>query len=161
MTFEIEWVNQDIRPQMRYRFACIADQLHDGRGEANRDDIVETEHRGGAPLGQAPALPHSVEVPGAGHPHVRMQRQPSFELHHEVFAVWLDRLEAPSLQSRDRWRTSVGDHLAADALPQGGSRSPDRVALRQGPAGAPARGRRPSVSCRTRFRAASPPATSL
>ncbi len=158
---EIEWVNQDIRPEVRHRFSGIANQFHDGRGKADRNDVIETQDCGGAPLGQAPALADPIEMPCAGHTHVRMEREPPLELHHEMFAAGLDRLQAPSLQSRDRGRTGVTDHLAADVPSQGGRRSPDRVAFRQGPAGARARGRRPWVSCRTRLRAASPRAMSL
>ncbi len=156
----VERIDQDIGSQVGDRVSGIAHQLHNGRGEANRDDVVEAEHRGGAPLGLAPALPNSVEVPGTGHPHVRMKRQPSFELHDEVFAVGFDRLDPSAFQSPERCRTGVSDDLAADLAPQGGCRSPDRVAFRQARAAALARAPRLSVSCRTRLRAACPPAAS-
>src|SRR2546423_10658783 len=87
---EVERIDQDIRSQVRHRLPGITDQLHDGRGKADGDDIIETQHRGGAPLRLAPALTDAVEVPGAGHPHVRMKGESTLELHHEVFAVRLD-----------------------------------------------------------------------
>jgi len=157
---EVERVDQDIWSQVRHWLSGIANQLHDGRGEADRDDVIETQHRGGAALRLAPALAHLVEVPGTGHAHVRMKGEPSIELHHEVFAVRFDRLDPPAFQSPDRVRTGIIDHLAADAAPQGGGRSPDRVAFRQAPAAAPARGRPPSAWCRIRLRAATRPVVS-
>ena len=102
---------------MRHRLSGVANQLHHGRGEANRHHVIKTQYRGGAALGLAPAFAYPVQVPGAGHPHVRMKREPSLELHHKVFAVRLDRLDPPAFQSADRIRTGVTDHLAADAAP--------------------------------------------
>ena len=153
---EVERIDQDIRSEVRDWLSGIANQLHNGRGEADRHHILETQHRGGAPLRLAPAFANAVEVPGAGHAHVRMKGEPSLELHHEVFAVWLDRLDPPALQSPDRCRTGVSDYLAADTAPQRGRRSPDRVAFRQARADALARGRPPSAWCRTRRLAAAP-----
>jgi hypothetical protein len=75
---------------VRHRLSGIADQLHDRRGKADRDDIIETQNRGGAPLRLTPALANPVEVPGTGHPHVGMKGEPALELHHEMFAVRLD-----------------------------------------------------------------------
>ena len=87
---EVERIDQDVRPKVRHRLPGIADQLHDGRGKADGDDVIETQHRSGAPLRLAPPLTDPVKVPGAGHPHVRMKGEPALELHHEVFAVRLD-----------------------------------------------------------------------
>ena len=157
---EVERIDQDIRSQVRHRLSGIAHQLHDGRGKADGHDVIETQHRRGAPFRLAPAFACPVQVPGAGHPHVRMKREPSLELHHEVFPVRLDRLDPPAFQSPDRCGTGLTDHLAVDAAPQGGGRSPDRVAFRQARAAAPARGRPPSAWCRIRLLAASPPAAS-
>jgi len=151
---EVEGIDQDVRSQVCHWLSGVANQLHDGRGEADRHDIVETQNGGGTPLRLAPALAQPVEVPGAGHPHVRMQREPSLELHDQMFPVRFDRLDPPAFQSSDRCRTGVSDDLARDLAPQGGRRSPDRVAFRQGRVAARARGRRPSASCRTRLRAA-------
>ena len=39
---EVERVDQDIRSQVRHRLSGIANQLHHGRGEADRDDVIET-----------------------------------------------------------------------------------------------------------------------
>ncbi len=60
---QIEWIDQDIRSKVSDRRLGVANQLHDWRGEADRDDIVETQHRGGAPLGLAPALTRAIQVP--------------------------------------------------------------------------------------------------
>jgi len=87
---EVERIDQDIGSQVRHRLSGIANQLHDGRSEADRHDVIEAQHGGGAPLRLAPALTDPVEVPRARHPHVRMQGDPPFELHQEVFAVGLD-----------------------------------------------------------------------
>ena len=114
---ELERIDQDVRSQVRHGLPGVANQLHDGRGKADGHDVIETQHRRRAPLRLAPAFAYSVQVPGAGHSHVRMKREPSLELHHEVFAVRFDRLDPPAFQSPDRFRTCVTDHLAADAAP--------------------------------------------
>ncbi len=150
----VKRIDQDVGSQVRHWLSGVPNQLHDRRGEADRHDIIETQHSGDASLRLAPVLAHPVEVPGTGHPHVRVKRKSSFELHHQVFAVRFDRLDTPAFQSADRLRAGVGDHLAADAAPQDGGRSPDRVAFRQGRAAAPARARRPSASCRIQLREA-------
>ena len=114
---KVEWIDQDIRPQVGDRCPGIANQLHHWRGEAHRHDVIETEHRGGAPFRLAPALTRAIEMPRAGHPHVRMEGDPSLELHHEMFTVGLDGLDPATLQSRDCLRARVADHLAPDAPP--------------------------------------------
>ena len=98
---QVEGIDQDIRPKVSDRCACVADQLHHRRGEADRDDIIESEDGRGAPLRLAPALTRLVEVPCAGHPHMGMKGDPTLELHHEMFAVRLDGLDPATLEARN------------------------------------------------------------
>jgi len=151
---QIEWIDQDIRAKMGDGCPGITNQFHHWRSEANRHDIIETEQGGGSPFRQAPALTWPIEVPRAGHPHVRVQRDPALEPHQQMLAVWLDSFHASTLESCDGRRAGVTDHLALDAPPQRGSGPPDRVAFRQGWAGARARAPRPSALCRTPLHAA-------
>src|ERR1700674_649614 len=155
---QIEGIDQDIRPEVGYGCLGIANQLHDWRGEADRNHVIEAEHRGGPPFRLAPALARPIHMPRPGHPHVRVERDPALEPHEEMLAVRLDGFHPSTLESGDRYRAGIIDDLARDAPPQCGGRAPDRVAFRQGRAGAPARGRRLSAWCRTRLRAASLPA---
>jgi hypothetical protein len=39
---DVEWIDQDIRSQVRHRLAGIANQLHKGRGEADCHQVIET-----------------------------------------------------------------------------------------------------------------------
>jgi len=60
---QMKGIDQDIRPEVGHRRLGIANQLHDGRGEAHRHDIRERQHRGGAPRRLAPALARVIEMP--------------------------------------------------------------------------------------------------
>jgi len=151
---QVERIDEDVGPQVAHRQPLVDDQLHEGSGKAHGNGFREGQHGSGAPLRLAPALARPVDMPGAGHPHVRMQRDPALEPHQQVFAVCVDRLEPPPLQSCDRYWPSVQDELAGEPSPQCGRGPPDRVAFRQGRGGAPARAPHLSASCRIRLRRA-------
>ena len=71
---------------------AFAAQLDDGRGEADRGRAVVDAHddaRGVA--GPAPAFARSVDVPDAGHLHVRVQHVSVGEPHEQVLARRFDR----------------------------------------------------------------------
>ena len=78
---EVEWIDQDIRAEVGDGCLGIANQLHDGRGEADHNDIIEAQDGGGAPFRLAPALTRPIHMPRAGHPHVRVQRDSALEPH--------------------------------------------------------------------------------
>src|SRR3989442_12884649 len=115
---QIEWVDEDIRSEMGNRCLGIANQLHHGRGEANRHDVVKAQHRGGAPGRLAPALARSVEVPRAGHPHVRVQRDPAFEAHQEMLAIRFDGLDPSAVEAGDRRRAGTACALTLEVPPR-------------------------------------------
>ena len=142
---EIKRISEDVGSQVRERQSRVGYQFHDRRSEADCDHIVEGEHGCGTALGLAPPLSSPVQVPRTMHAHMGVQRDPAFELHHEMLAVRLDAFKPARAQARDRLRPGIDHDLAGQALTECGRRAPDRVALRQGPAGAPARGRRLSA----------------
>jgi len=94
---QIEWIDQDIGPEVSDREALVDHQLHDWSLKAHGDGVLEGQHYRGVPLRLSPALAWPVEVPRTGHPHVRMQRHPTLESHQQVLAVCVDGLEPPTL----------------------------------------------------------------
>src|SRR5256712_9228957 len=148
-------VDESPGPERESGCWAAATRPNAGGEEETRHDVVKAQHRGGAPCRLPPALARPVQMPRAGHPHVRMQRDPALEPHQEMFAVWFDRLHPPSFESRDGRRPGLTDDLARDAPPQRGGGAPDRVPFRQGRAGARARAPRLSAWSRTQPRAAS------
>ena len=86
--------------------------------------------------GTAPRLTDPVQVPGAGHPHVRVQRQPVVPHDLHVLAVRLDALDDPPLgrmRPHEPGRLEGDDRLADQCDPQRRGRPVDRVPLRHDP----------------------------
>ena len=130
----VEWevVAERVRAEVADRLAAVAHQLQDRRREAHRLPLLEREDDPREVPRPAPALAGPVEVPRAGHAHVRVQGPAAAEAHQQVLADRLDGLQPPADQALEPHRRGGPDGPAADALPQPGGGAPDGVALRHG-----------------------------
>ncbi len=99
--FRVEPLRQDVWAQVFNGPAAVAHHLYDRRREEDGDRIIETEHRPRAALRLPPTLTGSVEMPGAGHPHVGVQGDLAVEPHDEVLSDRLDREQAVAFEPLD------------------------------------------------------------
>jgi hypothetical protein len=107
-------------------------RAHHRSGEADGHPVLHLDQRPHQVPGLLPALAGAVQVPGAGHPHVRLQGETALEVDEQVLAHRLDlfdagaRLRAVTRQAR---RLEADEGLAGQRRPQPGRRSVDGVAL--------------------------------
>ena len=116
-------------------------QLDDGRPEARRDELRGVDDHPSVGRRQPPTLARPVDVPCAGHLHVRVQHDvlvAARERDEEMLPVRLDRADdaADDLEARGvrahprRDDLESRDHLARERAPQHVRDAVDRVAFR-------------------------------
>jgi|SRR5579864_6029746 len=111
-TVELERLGENVRTEISDRLPRVGGQLHDRSGKADGDNVLEGQHGGRPPFGLPPSLARPVEMPGAGHAHVRVQHETIVELHQQMLAVWVDALEPTAGQTAEGRRPRVDDGLS-------------------------------------------------
>ncbi len=99
---ELERLTENVRTKMSDRLPRVGGQLHDRGGKTDGDGVLEVQHGGRPPFGLPPSLARPVQVPGAGHAHVRVQDETTIELHQQMLALWVDPLEPAAGQTAER-----------------------------------------------------------
>lgn len=130
--------------------AARAEQLEHGGREAGHHPLGGPEHEVGSRRGQLPTLPDAIDVPGAGHAHVRVDRQPErrvagrgaglrVTVDQQVLTPRLDGRDAATdrhpLVERDAARLAAREQAIVQDAAQGVRRAVDRVAFGQGESG--------------------------